>query len=157
MRPRFVTPVSWYLSQTSAQAADGASVRAGHAALSVDVEAEKQLEALIDAGKFARRYLPKDSSNAALVNRSKVIDKSIRRLRETTRTWRQRRIQRTIAGRPRNREYCDERESLVGIHNGIADGDTRPNGAVLVADGRVELHEYDRASIECHADSLIQP
>ena len=54
--------------------------------LSVDTKAQKQLEALIDTRQLGWRNLSKESSDAALVNRSKVIDERIRRFREATRT-----------------------------------------------------------------------
>jgi hypothetical protein len=125
--------------------------------LSVDVETEKQLEALVDTGEFAGGYRPKDSSNAALVNRSKVIDESTGRLRETTRTWRQGWIQRTIAGRPRNRDYCDQRESSVGVYRWIAHGDARANAPLFVTDCWVEFHEDYGSSIDSHTGSFVHP
>jgi hypothetical protein len=48
-------------------------------------ETEKELEALIDAGEFARRYLSEDAADAALVDRSKMIDEGVGRFREAAR------------------------------------------------------------------------
>jgi len=125
--------------------------------LSVDTKAQKQLKALIDAGQLVGRDLSKDSTDAALVDRSQVVDESVRRLHEAARTWRQGRIQSTIAGRPSNRDYCDERESLIGVHCRIAHGDARANATLFVTDCRVEFHEDHCSSIESHADSFVHP
>ena len=40
-------------------------------------EAEKQLESMIDAGKLAHRDLPEDAANAALVDRSEMINETV--------------------------------------------------------------------------------
>jgi hypothetical protein len=48
-------------------------------------EAEEQFEPLVDAGELARRYLSEDAADAALVDRSEMIDESVGRLREAAR------------------------------------------------------------------------
>lgn len=48
-------------------------------------EAEEQFEPLVDAGELARRYLSEDSADAALVDRSDMIDEGVGRLREAAR------------------------------------------------------------------------
>ena len=48
-------------------------------------EAEKQLEALIDLGELAQQHLTEEAADAALVDRSKMIDESVGCFREAAR------------------------------------------------------------------------
>ena len=50
------------------------------------IETEKQLEPLVNAGELARRDLPEDAADPALVDRTNMIDERVGWLREATRT-----------------------------------------------------------------------
>lgn len=50
-------------------------------------EAKKQFEPLINRRELARRHLPEEAPDAALVDRSEMIDEGVGRLRQPARPW----------------------------------------------------------------------
>ena len=120
-------------------------------------EAKKQGEALVDAGKFARRQLSEDPPDAAFVDRPKMVHERARRFRETTDSWVQRGIQCTRSCGTRDRYHCHQGEPLIRIHGRIAHRDAGAQTTLLVANGRIKLNENNGAACNRHVGSCTQP
>jgi len=99
--------------QSHASLVPGAGRRAVTGVLSVDTKAQKRLKALIDAGQLGGQDLSEDSSDAALVDRSQVIDERVRCLRQAAGTRRQPWVERAVARRAGDWNHGDKRESVV--------------------------------------------
>ena len=56
--------------------------------LSRGAEAQKEFEPLVHAGELARRHLSEDAADSAFVDRSKVVNEGVRRLRQAARARR---------------------------------------------------------------------
>ena len=120
-------------------------------------ETEKQLEPLVNVGQFARRHLSEDPADAALVDRSQVIDEGIGRFREATRSSRKRGVQRANTGRTGHGNNGDQGKALIGVDRRIAHRDAGAHASLLATDGGIEFDEHDGAAIDSHADSFTQP